>query len=209
MESEIVCTNLTDIGKVYYSKKNYSVWWIIDRMGRGEITVHKPYCYRIDKYDIIMLAISRLKRLPWGMLHLFDRTNVNDEDKSYVRECVDGRKRLIILHLYHMGLVPLDTIEDSRYNIIDISALCDEYYVERTSNSRKMEIADILLNKYSLQINQKLIIEVNGREVDISFRTGLNNHERYRFLNNEIDFLETEGSLEDVSKLLTFYNIKL
>lgn len=199
---------------IQYNNKNYSVEWLVDRLGSGKFKMPKyQRKYVWEDVQVTALIVSILKKIPIPKLYGYYTESESEEQMTLV---IDGQQRLTSLFMYYWGIFPKS--KNNRINYADkfeeISKYCKEYYDEHTNINRKKEISNILKIDYQLLTDYQFIYKSNEYDeqqhsLNLSNRgeSTLSPKEKFRLLDRELEFLIVQGhNYSDAVELFRVYN---
>ncbi|MGL5357004.1 MAG: DUF262 domain-containing protein [Cetobacterium sp.] len=193
-----------------YTNKNYSIDWLVDRLGSGKFSMpeyQRKYVW--NENQVIALVASILKKLPIPKLYGYYTEEEGGDQTTLV---IDGQQRLTSLFMYYWGIFPKKKNKRIAYGkkLQEIAKLCKKYYEDGDQNSKKK-----LEKTYKLDVDYKFIYTVNEIpekqiEINLSYRdkdSELSNQEKFRFMDRELEFLIVEGNdYSDAVELFRLYN---
>lgn len=208
-KSEILDT-LFKKNNISYRDKNYSIDWLVDRLGSGKFSMPKyQRKYVWNETQVIALVVSILKKLPIPKLYGY-YTEAQGENQTTL--VIDGQQRLTSLFMFYWGIFPKNKSKRIAYGpeLQTIAELCKKYYENNDQDAKK-----ILEKKYKLDVDYKFIYKTNELsdnqlELNLSYRhkdTKLSYQEKFRFMDRELEFLIVEGNdYSDAVELFRLYN---
>lgn len=193
-----------------YTNKNYSIDWLVDRLGSGKFSMpeyQRKYVW--NENQVIALVASILKKLPIPKLYGYYTEEDGDDQTTLV---IDGQQRLTSLFMYYWGIFPKKRNKRIAYGkkLQEIARLCKKYYENGDQEAKRT-----LEKTYKLDVGYKFIYRVNEIpenqiELNLSYRdkeSKLSNQEKFRFMDRELEFLIVEGNdYSDAVELFRLYN---
>lgn len=205
-----ILAEITSENNLKYASKSYSIEWLIDQLGKGKYKIpgyQRRYVWSSEQ--VTALVVSLLKRVPIPKLYGF---YTEDEEVSATL-VIDGQQRLTSLFMYYWGIFPKSKNRiDYASCLQEISEECKIYYSDKTTKDQKQLAKEKLTNKYQLRIEYKFVYSANEydekqHKIDISYRgeSDLNEQQKFRLLDRELDFLIVEG--DDFSEAVDLFRI--
>lgn len=195
---------------ISHRDKNYSIDWLVDRLGSGKFSMPKyQRKYVWNETQVIALVVSVLKKLPIPKLYGY---YTEEQGESQTTLVIDGQQRLTSLFMYYWGIFPRKGNNRIIYadKLQKIAELCKKYY-----DNNDLEAKKILQKEYKLEVDYKFIYktnEISGNqlELNLSYRhkdTQLSHQDKFRFMDRELEFLIVEGNeYSDAVELFRLYN---
>lgn len=195
---------------ISYRDKNYTIEWLVDRLGNGKFSMPKyQRKYVWNENQVIALVASILKKLPIPKLYGY---YTESEDENQTTLVIDGQQRLTSLFMYYWGIFPRNNNKRISYGdkLVEITKLCKDYYENKNQNAKRE-----LEKTYKLKVDYKFIYKSNDIsdkqvEINLSYRhpeSKLSPQEKFRFMDRELEFLIVEGNnYSDAVELFRLYN---
>lgn len=198
---------------IQYYNKNYSIEWLVDRLGSGKFRMPKyQRKYVWEDVQVTALIVSVLKKIPIPKLYGYYTENQNEDQMTLV---IDGQQRLTSLFMYYWGIFPKSKNNRINYadKLVEISKECKKYYDTEDERTKK-DIRLKLKNDYQLIIDYQFIYKSNEvdeqqHSIDLSYRgkSELTAQQKFRLLDSELEFLIVQGhNYSDAVELFRVYN---
>lgn len=209
-----ILSSLIKKNDIKYNNKNYSLEWLVDRIGSGKFRMPKyQRKYVWEDIQVTALIVSILKQIPIPKLYGY-YTESQDSDQTTL--VIDGQQRLTSLFMYYWGIFPKSKNNRIKYadKLPDIAKLCKEYYANETLITRKKEIKLVLKSEYQIITDYKFVYKSNEYDdqqhsLDLSYRgeSELTPQQKFRLLDSELEFLIVQGhNYSDAVELFRVYN---
>ncbi len=212
--SNEILEKIIGVNRINYYPKNYSIDWLVDRLGSGKFSMPKyQRKYVWLDHQVTALIVSVLKKIPIPKLYGYYTESQGSNQTTLI---IDGQQRLTSLFMYYWGIFPKSKNNRINYaeHLESISALCKIYYDEKLPLPEKKAAKERLNRDFKLDVDFKFTYKSNEftesqKYLDLSYRghSDLNKQQKFRLLDSEIEFLIVEGSnYSDAVDLFRIYN---
>lgn len=207
-----ILEEITSENNLKYTSKSYSIEWLIEQLGKGKYKIpgyQRRYVWSAEQ--VTALVVSLLKRMPIPKLYGY----YTESEEINATLVIDGQQRLTSLFMYYWGIFPKSKNRiDYASCLQEIAELCKDYYSNKSSAGAKQTIKETLATKYQLRIDYKFVYSANEydekqHKLDLSYRgnSDLNEQQKFRLLDRELDFLIVEGNnFSEAVDLFRIYN---